>query len=151
MTLLSGWIPLAEKCPIWSFCAFQTPPVGTQPTYTCYLPHKGFDDHRYLIKLNWTKGPPQHNHKASYKYLVSAGFVPSSLAASLTLPSSGFLFLFVLSKHLLLKIIIAPHLPNNIAASFSLQGTGLLAYTRNFFTGTCSYVVLQGEFLKSEI
>ena len=87
-------------------------------------------------------GPPQHNHKASYKYLVSEGFVPNSRAASLTLPSSVSLFLFVLSKHMLLKIIIAPHLPNVIAASFGPQGTGLLVYTRSFFTGTCSYVVL---------
>lgn len=49
MTLLSGWIPLAEKCPAWSFCAFQTLPVGTQPTHACYLLPKGFDDPRYLI------------------------------------------------------------------------------------------------------
>lgn len=49
MTLLSGWIPLAEKCPAWSFCAFQTLPVGTQPTHAGYLLPKGFDDPRYLI------------------------------------------------------------------------------------------------------
>lgn len=55
-------------------------------------------------------GPPQCNHKASYKYHVSTGFVPNSWAVLLTLPSSD--SLFVLSKHTLLKIIIALHLPN---------------------------------------
>lgn len=85
-------------------------------------------------------GPPQRNNKASYKYLVSAGFLPNSQAPSLTLPSVS-LFLFVFSKQMLLKIIIAPHLPDVTAASFSPQGTGLLVYTRNFFTVTCSYVV----------
>jgi len=78
--------------------------------------------------------PPQQNDKASSKYLVSVGFVLTSWAASLALPSSVSVFLFVLSKHMLLKIIIAPHLPNIIAELFSPQKTGLLVYTRNFFT-----------------